>query len=490
MSSIFAEVLRFPQESGKEVELFVYGDEFYARYETKDGYTVVYDNDMGEFCYAEKVYGCLISSRIGLTKKPPSRIRRHLKEAPTIREKKFDRRFILMQPEEEPVLPFETIRTFGPNNGLLRGRQLFSGKVRGLVILVEFSDVNAGVGVKEVESMLNEEGFSGNGNYCSVRDYFLIMSGGALDYSNDVVGPIILPKHRQHYANKPFFADVLDEVVKSGIDLSRYDSRGEGIIDAVSFMYAGMTLYQGWLWPHNHILDWNSGGYKTCFYQVTSMGLDASWLSIGTFCHESGHMLCRFPDLYDYGKRDGDFEKSSGIGRYCLMSSGNHLNRGKTPAAVSAYLRDLAGWCKRIRINTPQPYEIAQGDYSNVHVFDTDNINEYFLVENRTQAGLDGHLPSSGLAVYHCDTLGSNEWQGGTYSEHYQCGLLQADGHLDLERNINNGDEGDLFSGFKGVAIGHATSPSSNLWDGSESGLTVKNISEHGEVMSIETVEK
>lgn len=57
-----------------------------------------------------------------------------------------------------------------------------------------------------------------------------------------------------------------------------------------------------------------------------------------------GHLLCRFPDMYDYGRRDGDFEESHGIGVYCLMGSGNHLNRGRTPSPVCGYLRDLIGW--------------------------------------------------------------------------------------------------------------------------------------------------
>ncbi len=52
MSAIFAETIIFPQENGSDVELVVFGDEFYARYETKDGYTVVYDPDRGLYCYA------------------------------------------------------------------------------------------------------------------------------------------------------------------------------------------------------------------------------------------------------------------------------------------------------------------------------------------------------------------------------------------------------------------------------------------------------
>lgn len=487
MSAIFGEKLIFPQEGGKDVELTVNGDEFYARYENNEGYTVVYDQELGEFCYAELIHGTLVSSRVKLTEKPPNGVRRHIREMPDARTEKFNRRFQLMQPPVQPLLPIDTIRTFGPNNGLLTGRQVNSGDVRGLVILVEFKDVKANVTKEDIEALLNEEGYSQNDNSCSVRDYFHKVSRGALNYTNDVKGPIKLPKNRQYYASHPFFSEVLDEIVKKKIELSRYDSREEGILDAVSFLYAGQTLYQDWLWPHNHILDWEHNGYRTNFYMVTSLGLDSTRSSIGTFCHESGHMLCRFPDLYDYGTRDGDFEKSAGMGRYCLMSSGNHLGAGKKPSPVSAYLRDLAGWCKRIYVNSPQAYKINHGDYSEVYIYETDNLNEYFMIENRSNLGLDEKLPSSGLAVYHCDTLGSNEWQGGTVNEHYQCGLLQADGHLDLERNINSGDTDDLFQEKEGIVLSHCTTPSSILWDGSDSGLTITNVSSHGKVMTFET---
>ena len=47
---------------------------------------------------------------------------------------------------------------------------------------------------------------------------------------------------------------------------------------------------------------------------LTGLGDDKTELSIGTFCHESSHMLCRLPDVYDYGKRDGDFQNSAGLG--------------------------------------------------------------------------------------------------------------------------------------------------------------------------------
>lgn len=100
--------------------------------------------------------------------------------------------------------------------------------------------------------------------------------------------------------------------------------------------------------------------------------------------------------------------------------------------------------------------------------------------------GLDSHLPSSGLAVYHCDTLGSNEWQEGTRNRHYQCALLQADGSLDLENNRNAGDAGDLFDETPGVAISDTTIPSSRMWDGTDSGLVVSEISAPGQDIPFE----
>jgi subtilisin-like proprotein convertase family protein len=112
--------------------------------------------------------------------------------------------------------------------------------------------------------------------------------------------------------------------------------------------------------------------------------------------------------------------------------------------------------------------------------YETEKLNEYFIVENRSKLGLDQALPSSGLAVYHCDTRGSNEWQEGTPTRHYQCALLQADGHLDLERNHNQGDGSDLFQAVQGVALSHTTTPSSRQWDGSDSGLVLAQLSQPG----------
>jgi M6 family metalloprotease-like protein len=477
MSYIDGEVLVFDQHAGPSIQLRVHGDEFYARYETLGGHTVLYDVDRGYYCYARTVDGAFVSSGVSAGESPPPDIPRHLRESARVRNQKFELRYAQLRPPEV-VDDTGPALTFGPNGGLLSGRRVgTSGAIRGLTLLVEFDDIHTEVTAADVERMLNDMDYDLHGNFCSVRRYFHLMSSGQLDYTNDVIGPIRLSGRRSHYINNLLINEALNIAVRDhGIDLSAYDSRNEGIVDALSVLYAGRTQYSGNLWPHNHVTSFQQGSVRTHFYTIQSVGRRATDLSIGTFVHESGHMLCRWPDLYDYGTRDGDSESSSGLGRYCLMSSGNHLDGGKTPSPTCAYLRDLAGWCQEVSLNTQGQVTASHGDYGTCLRFDTHRSNEYFLVENRSRIGLDSYLPDSGLAVYHCDTLGSNELQAGTTAEHYQCALLQADGRRDLEHNNNSGDAGDLYPAQDGVVLDGTTVPSSRSWQGTDSGLVISRV--------------
>ncbi len=497
MSGIFGETLRVEQENGPPLELVVWGDEFYVRHETKDGFTVTYDTALGLYCYAEVQDGHLVSTGASTAKRPPVGLRRHLQESSEVQKARFDARFNHLRPQEHlPMSADDTFFTLGPNNGLLAGRRVSQGEILGLTILVEFSDVAATVSADDVDALLNADNYSRNGNFCSAREYFQIVSNGNLNYSNRVVGPIKLPNTKKHYETTSMvpeaFSRAMTVLTDDGVDLGLFDSKGEGILDAVNFMYAGSTVYgvngnnnnPSELWPHNSVRQLQHGGFRTHFYQLSSMGRQAVDLSIGTFCHESAHLLCRFPDLYDYGRRDGDLMPSRGIGSYCLMGSGNHLNRGRTPSPVCAYLRDLVGWTDtEIRLDGPGSHRARHSDYGTVMKFRTGRPNEYFLIENRCQLGLDGHLPSNGLAIYHCDINGSNELQEGSASRHYQVALLQADGRRDLELNRDS-DGTDLFADRVGVALDHQSQPSARQWDGSDSGLVVSDIGAAGDEMS------
>lgn len=484
MSAIFGEILYFPQENGEEVNLRVFGDEDYARYEDLQGYTVVYDRERGKYCYADLQSTGFVSTGIDINQAPPSGIARHLEEPITVKRSRANERRQKSSPE---ALRHENvIRTFGPNQGLLEGRQLSIGRVRGLTILVNFQDITSTTTAADVTEMLNGNNYTRNGNICSVREYFLRVSNNNLDYTNTVVGPFTLSKNRQHYINNLLVEEALQLAVDSGLDLTQFDSRNEGIIDALNILYAGQSIYQGELWPHNYFIDLRFGAMRTNLYLLTSLGRNPNELTIGTFCHENGHLLCRFPDMYDYGERDGDDKDSAGIGYYCLMGAGNHLGNGLSPAPVSAYLRDLAGWCNNVvDLNTPSTYQALSGDYGTVMKYRLNNKpNEYFIIENKSRIGLDRACPSSGLVIYHCDIFGSNEFQQGTATKHYQCAVLQADGRRDLENNQNQGDGSDLFASLSGIVVSDISSPNSREWDGRESGLVISDISAPGQTIS------
>ena len=481
MSAIFGEILTFGQQSGDNVDLKVFGDEHYARYENLSGYSAVYDPERGRYCYARLSAGVFRSTGVPVTELAPVGVPRHLQETQAVAQAKAQARRYRRAAVAGGRVDDTVVRTFGPNQGLLQGRVLSTGVVTGLTILVNFQDVTSTVTRADVEQLLNGDNYTRNGNICSAREYFKRVSSGKLDYTNVVVGPYTLSRNRQFYVTNLLVEEALDLAVADGLDLAQFDSRNENIVDALNIMYAGQTQYTGDLWPHNSNLALQYGAVRTDLYLLTSLGRTPADLSIGTFCHENGHLLCRFPDMYDYGQRDGDNVVSAGIGTFCLMGSGNHLDFGRSPSPVCAYLRDLAGWCDdEVDLAAEGVFEAKHGDYNTVMKFRTSKPNEYFLVENRSKMGLDRGSPASGLAVYHCDIMGSNELQQGTASRHYQCSLLQADGHRDLELNTNQGDGADLFGAIRGLALSAESTPHTREWDGRDSGLAISDISAHG----------
>jgi len=480
MSGLFGEAVAVPQRGGPMVDLRVYGDEFLARYETPDGYSVTEDEGTGLFSYAVVEGGRFRSTGIPASESPPRGLPRHLQEAPDQQLARFEQRYREIRPEGGNA---KNLFTYGSNNGLLPGRQLHRGEITGLTILIDFDDVQTAITAGEVASLLNDDNYTANGNACSVREYFRRMSGDVLDFTNEVHGPFKLANRKSYYedAGKNLVGDALEAAKAGGVDFSRYASQPDNIIDSIIILYAGEKHFKGALWPSSSSIARTYDGVTTNLYLKTGLGIDATGLRIGTLVHEAGHLLCRFPDLYDYGDRDGNADPSRGLGRYCSMAGGEKLDDERTPAPFCAYLRHLAGWCSNVvDLGPGGRFEASHGEYTTVHRYGTDKASEYFLVENRCRAGLDAHLPSSGLAIYQCDTEGSNEFEDGTPYKHYQVLLLQADGRGDLQANRNGGDYGDLFRDVAGVALSNTTKPNSKTWGGRDSGLRVNDIGPAG----------
>ncbi|VVB72235.1 Uncharacterised protein [uncultured archaeon] len=93
MTAIFGELLSFSQEKGPDIRLKVFGDEFYARYETPEGYSVIYDQELGLFVYALLQDGRFVSSGVNLGSSPPPNLALHLEEDRRVQTSRAESRF-------------------------------------------------------------------------------------------------------------------------------------------------------------------------------------------------------------------------------------------------------------------------------------------------------------------------------------------------------------------------------------------------------------
>jgi len=482
----------FTQPDGSPLELRGFGDQNHAVFETLDGRTVTQNPSTGYYEVAQ-----LTPDANALEPAPASaaaslprslRVSRSAAAAAgrasalSVGGRRCEQR------RQERQQQQRALRAMAAAGGPLLAppqRQTI-GDFVGLCLLVDFSDAPATIQRSEVERFCNEPGYTGFGNNGSVRDYFFESSLGRCRYTN-IVAPYYRAKRPKTYYTDRLIAqpqrayELIGEALAhhkaSGFDFSPLTVDGSGFVYAMNVYHAG-PVTNNWaegLWPHSHHLGSPvslAPGKQAFDYQFTAMGAE---LELGTFCHENGHMLCDYPDLYDYGG------ESSGVGKFCLMCAGNFDE--KNPNAISAYLKRLSGWAGTVTpIEHGRQLTLRAG--SNDFAIHARDGREYFLFENRKKAGRDSSLPDEGLTVWHIDEDGSNNNEQMTGARHYELSLEQADGRCDLEKSGSNlGDSGDLFAGPT-ARFSDATNPSSKWWDGASSALTIDEISAAGESMT------
>jgi immune inhibitor A len=390
---------------------------------------------------------------------------------------------VIIPPEDYPL---------GTSPSVIRSAALDRSPLRGtlrvIVVLVDFSDKH----MTQTQNHYRDLFFStGVLPTKSVREYYNDVTNGLIDIQGDVVGPFRLPQTLATYAhgasglgstlpNATTMAR--DAVVASDptVNFSPYDNDGNGYVDAFIVIHAGpgaeVTGSSGDIWSHKWTLD---GGAKsvdtTKIYGYLTVPEDCK---IGVCAHELGHLLFGFPDLYD---TDGS---SEGIGNWCLMAAGSWGGGGDTPVHPSAWCKANQGWASVDNRTTNGVVSVH--DVKDAHTIyrlwkNGAAGNEYFLVENRQQAGFDASLPGPGLLIWHIDesvTTNTNE-------SHYKVALMQADGKRDLELNHNRGDAGDPFPGSSGNTSFNATSnPNSKSYANATTCVAVTGISASAPIMT------
>ena len=499
-TAFFGKTFTFTQPDGSKIELRGWGDQSYAVFETLDGYTVIKNPATGYYEVAE-----LSADGHALQPAPTARGRLDGAAAGVPRGLRVPREGALAaglesalpktgrrcdQRREERRQQMRAIRAMADAGGPLLAppQRETVGDFVGLCLLIDFSDSPATIPREEVERFCNQPGYTGFGNNGSVFDYFHDNSIGRLRYTS-IVAPYYRALHpKTYYTDKnisytrraiELIAEALAHHKANGFDFSPLTADNRGLVYAMNVYYAGPVV-NGWsegLWPHAHHLGAPlplRPGQSAFDYQFTAM---ESELTLGTFCHENGHMLCDYPDLYD----DERNAQSSGVGTFCLMCAGNFNE--KNPLPISAYLKRLSGWAHTVTpIEHGKVITLAAG--TNDFALYSRSGREYFIVENRQQAGRDATLPDAGLAIWHVDEDGDNSREQMTPASHYELSLEQADGLFQLERlRGQRGDAGDLYAG-PGARFASDTVPSSKWWNGTASNLTIDQISAAGASVS------
>lgn len=397
-------------------------------------------------------------------------------------------------PSADPVLPTP------PSNW--RGMPT-KGTPKLFILLIDFSDYPADPAnnAAAIQSRVFGDGDGVQSvPYESLKNYYYRSSYGQLTLTGNVLAYYRPSYTRASMGDNP--TDIQREnlikealLAQVGHDFSQYDNNGDGKIDYFSVLWTGPD--NGWanFW-------W---AYQTTWTETPSPVLNGKtlgtyvwqWVSNAAYptrkapafdplvlIHETGHAL-GLPDYYDY---DTSVGPPGGIGGLDMM----HGNWGDH----NCFSKWLLDWI------TPTVYATGTGGVvlraagSNPEaavVMDTNpggSFGEYFMVQNRQRVENDGgvNYPADGLLIWHVDArlnaAGADYLYDNSYTAHKLLRLMEADGLEEIETYSAEANAGDYW--VNGKVFGPASKPDSMRYDGSVTGMGVKNISAPGPVMTFD----
>lgn len=394
----------------------------------------------------------------------------------------------------------------------------YYGKKKGLIILAQFSDKSFESKNNKAlyERIANERGFSDSRGFVgSVKDYFIDQSDGQFELDFDVVGPVTLSKTYSYYGgndkegNDKRPGQMVKEacnLVKDMVDFRDYDWAGDGEVDQVFVLYAGLGEANGGVeetvWPHMWSLSEANGSAITidgvtvdtyaCSselrgtefivdenenYIATKWDIDG----IGTFCHEFSHCM-GLPDLYD---TSGSDNPNFGMDSWSLMDYGCYNADAFIPCAYTSYERMWCGWRKPIELNEEKQVAgmaaIADGGDTYI-IYNKNHPDEYYLLENKQLVGWDREGYGHGLLVIHVD-YSASVWEDNEVnndSKHQRCTVVHAD---NKDGNSISDLAGDPYPYQKRDSLNNHSTPAAKLFNKNTDGTyylnyAIRNIKE------------
>ena len=320
---------------------------------------------------------------------------------------------------------------------------------KGIVILANFTDATfqSSNTTAQMDSMMNGLNYSFGGTHASAREYFKAQSKGAYVPDFDVFGPVTVNRNYAYYGqndaddNDMYPGDLIVEACKKAdqlydINWNDYNNDGDSYVDFVYVIYAGKGEADGGaastIWPHNWDIQ-SAIYYGNCTYTSEQTQVDGLYInnyacsgelngdsgkrnSIGTICHEFGHVL-GLPDFYDtdYGtnyddeKTPNDWDIMDG-GSYNGEDSWGNNYAGTCPPNYSAWEKYFFGWVTPVNPGTTGAditlYASEEQDYNVYQINSSGTLKGAvvnglsYYIENRQQTGWDAYLPGHGMLVW------------------------------------------------------------------------------------------
>ena len=470
------------QRDGSTVTLVMRGGELHRSMETMDGLTVAMDRN-GDYCYT--VAGSL------------SDVPAHDKGHRGIEEVAFITAY-------RDQMATDAAPQRAPRRGENDNPQVPTmGSPRIPIILVNYSDLRfkSDNPVATFQNQFNEMDKS-------CLHYFESQSRDVFSPQFDILGPVDLPQTRAFYGdNVRMFGTEVDEQIGTmiydactglnDVDFSNYDNDGDGYVDVVVVLYAGVGEAQAWysvpecIWPcqwdMQETYEWGCSTIGP--FQLDGVTIDRYAVfnelegpydttdqidGIGTFCHEFGHCL-GLPDFYP--TNGGNYY---GMNTWDIMDDGCYQDNGHTPVGYTSYERHFMGWMDLIEPveNTRYTLSPLNTDAGNaVKVTNDANPDEYYLLEYRTRTGWDSYIATEGIMILHVD-YDKSAWDNNPPNNswnHPRMTIIPADNVLSSSTN-----RFDLWPQEGRTALTDESTPAADVYTGDKmhKPITVMTISE------------
>ena len=368
------------------------------------------------------------------------------------------------------------------------------------LILVEFPDAGATYEQSQLDSMMNQEGYThlNYENTGSFRDFYQEISYGQFLPKSDVSEWFTAPFNHDYYGYnngyqrvRQLVRDMVDSLENSGFDWMKYDNDGDGYVDALTLIHQGPGAEEGDqtnIWSHKWSLGnlaVNYDGVTIDSYNMNPEIQNGNIVAIGVLAHEFGHSL-GLPDLYDT-----DYS-STGAGKLSLMASGSWGTSGNTPwypSSMVGWIKNELGWVNIVEINDDQTNVTVEQSYSSNIIYRVNHSQveeEYWLIENRQKIGSDTLISTPGLTIWHINENIAQGWSPNNDEPYYGVGLEQADGMFALESGgPSNG--ADVFPGdLNNREFSHSSNPNTTSLYGLPSLLRIDNISDPSDFMTFD----